>query len=257
MKDTIAILGLGEVGTALRKIAEENGWNVLVRDVHEDELKKAQALCLHVCIPFKNEAFYATVKKAVSDCRPSFVVIHSTIPPGATEKLYRKIGLPVAHSPIRGNHPDLYKDIKRGFVKYVAGIDRKTTKKVMKHLAKIGIKNIKDAGRPINTELGKLINTFMYAWSIIMCKWADSLCDDLEADFDIVYTDFINTYNDGYKKSLPNVQQPVLRAVGGPIGGHCLIPNANLLKPFDKRGFTKFLLKENHLYKKQDSEVDQ
>lgn len=251
MKKAVALLGKGEVGSAIEKIAIEAGYKVLVRNLKNDGFNGRRVLCLHVCIPYKNETFIDVVKKAVRDVRPEVVIIHSTIPPGATRKVSKEVGIPVAHSPIRGDHPDLYYGIKNDFVKYVAGVNKKATDLAITHLKSLGIKKVKDAKDPINTELGKLVNTFSYTWSIILCKWVERLSQETGADFDIVYGDFIETYNQGYRRKSPNVLQPILTPMKGPIGGHCLIPNTKILKRVDNYGFTDFVLKENRRYRKE------
>ena len=46
----------------------------------------------------------------------------------------------------------------------------------------------------------------------------------------LVYEIFNSTYNDGYRAlDMAHVQRPVLQNYPGPIGGHCVIPNAKLL----------------------------
>ena len=57
------------------------------------------------------------------------------------------------------------------------------------------------------------------------------LCDQIGADFDEAVTDFNETYNSGYDQlGKKNVIRPVLFPPDGPIGGHCVIPNAKLLE---------------------------
>jgi len=250
MKKVVALLGKGEVGSAIEKIAIETDYKVLARDLKADGFNGEEVLCLHVCIPYKKETFMDAIKKAARDVRPELVIIHSTIPLGTTKRVYKEVGIPVAHSPIRGDHPALYQGIKNNFVKYVAGVNKNATDLAIRHLKSLGIKKVKDAKDPINTELGKLVNTFAYAWSIILCKWVERLSQETGADFDIVYSDFIETYNQGYRRKSPNVLQPILKPTAGPIGGHCLIPNTKLLKRVDNYGFTDFILKENRRYKK-------
>jgi lactate dehydrogenase-like 2-hydroxyacid dehydrogenase len=90
VKNTIAILGLGEVGVAIKKIAKKNGWKVLVRDIYKDEIKNTNVACLHVCVPFGNESFYTIIEEAIADCDPALVLIHSTIPQGQRQNYAKK-----------------------------------------------------------------------------------------------------------------------------------------------------------------------
>ena len=205
----IALLGEGEIGSSIEKIAKLSGYKVLVRELDYDEFDGGPTEALHVCIPYKGENFIKFVVKAVKDSKPKVVIIHGTVPPGITKKLAKKIKIPTANSPVRGNHPDLYKSIKTEFIKYVGGVDKKSTNLAIKHLKDLGIKQVVDGGSAVNTELGKMVNILAYAWSIIFCKWVDEMCKDYKADFDVVYTKFTESYNEGYKKSRPSVIQPI------------------------------------------------
>ncbi len=247
----IALLGEGEIGSSIKKIAKKSGYKVLVRELSYDEFDGGPVDALHVCIPYKGKQFLDFVDKAVKDSKPRMVIIHGTVPPGITNELAERIKIPTANSPVRGNHPDLYKSIKSEFVKYVGGVDKKSTRMAIKHLKDLGIKQVEDGGFAINTELGKMINILGYAWSIIFCKWVDQICEDYKADFDIVYTKFTESYNDGYKKTRSNVTQPVLKPVKGPIGGHCVIPDTVLLDQVYKSKIPKFILQRNREYKKE------
>jgi len=107
------------------------------------------------------------------------------------------------------------------------------------------VKQIKILASPLETELGKLLSTFYYSWNIIYCKWVKDLVDDYGVNFDQIYKEFNRTYNLGYAKTLPHVRRPVLEPMPGPIGGHCIIPNAKILEKTFPNEFSKFLLRQN------------
>jgi UDP-N-acetyl-D-mannosaminuronate dehydrogenase len=247
----IATLGAGEIGGTIKKIAEDAGYEVLVRELKYDELDGQPVEALHVCIPYKDLNFIKIVEKAVTDSKPNLLIIHTTTPPGITNKIGKVVKIPTAHSPVRGNHPDLYLSIKKNFVKYVGGVDKKSTQLAIAHLKKLGIKKVADGKSAINTEMGKMINIIAYAWSIVFCKGMKETCDVLGVDFEIAYTEFMKTYNEGYKKDKPHVVQPILKSIKGPIGGHCVVPDAVLLEQVYKNRFTQFILKEDESYKKE------
>jgi len=251
MVKKIALLGTGEVGGAIKKIAKEKGFKVLVRDLKYDEFDGGSIEALHVCVPQKDGKFTDIVSHAVLASNPKLVIIHTSTAPGTTEKVFKKINIPTAHSPIRGDHPDLYNSVKNIFVKYVGGVDETSTKLAIAHLKKIGIRKVKNGGSALNTELGKMVNILGFTWSIIFSKWVKEICDDLGADFDMVYKDFTETYNKGYEKNRSDVRQPVLKPVKGPIGGHCIIPDTILVDGVYKSDLTKFILKKDEEYKKE------
>lgn len=251
MGKRIALLGAGEVGKAIKKIAEEKGFRVLVRDLECDEFDGGSVEALHVCISQKDEKFINVVSEAVLASNPKIVIIHTSTAPGTTEKVFEKINIPTAHSPIRGDHPDLYHSVKNNFVKYVGGVDAASARLAMTHLKKIGIKKVRNGGSALNTELGKMVNILGFTWSIIFCKWVKKICDDMGADFDMVYKDFTETYNKGYGKSRSDVRQSILKPIKGPIGGHCIIPDTILVDKVYKSDLTKFILKKDEEYKKE------
>lgn len=270
---TIALLGVGQIGTAIRKIAAEAGFSVLSKDLDFDEFterKSGEKIdALHVCIPFKNDkadAFFSNIKGAIAVCEPEMVIIHSTVPLGTTDKLADQTKVPVFHSPVRGNHPDLKKDIQDNFVKFVGGKDKHEL--AISHLKKLGIKQVENGGNSTTTELGKMVNILGYAQWILFTKFVKDLSDLYGADFDIAYTEFTQTYNEGYDSTKPNVKQPILKPMPGPIGGHCVIPDSVLLqKNLDNlqaqigdinslgqvvervSKFNKFILEQNDMYK--------
>lgn len=94
---------------------------------------------------------------------------------------------------------------------------------------KLGIK-CTTTPRAQDTEALKLWDTTYYGWNIVFEKAVKEYCDDHGLDFDIVYTQANRSYNRGYSTlGMMNVQRPVLEHRPGPIGGHCVIPNAEIL----------------------------
>lgn len=249
----ISLLGEGEVGSAIKKIAQENGFNVLVKELGRNDLDGRPVDALHVCIPYENQNFIDTIASVVRNSSPQVIIIHSTVPPGITREVAKKTKLPTAHSPIRGDHPDLYTAIKVDFVKYVGGVDRESARLAARNLQAIGIEKVEVVGDSLDTELGKLVNITGFAWSIVFCKWAARLCEYFGADFGIVYKRFTESYNDGYGRNKPNVRQAILKPVSGPIGGHCVIPDVEFLDRSFESALTKFILDENKTYRKEKS----
>ena len=81
-----------------------------------------------------------------------------------------------------------------------------------------------------NTESQKLWETTQYGWFIILEKEIYKWCQKNNLDFDIIYNQANKTYNEGYSKlGMKNVIRPILKQANGKIGGHCIIPNCELL----------------------------
>ncbi|MDP3015297.1 MAG: hypothetical protein Q8N28_02710 [bacterium] len=211
------IIGRGEIGSALFNVLKKH-YDISIRDKDSD--LKGDFDILHICYPpVKN--FINITKNYIKEYNPKLVIIHSTIPVGTTQK----ISSFAVHSPVRGVHPRLEKGIKT-FVKYFGG---EKAKEAARYFSKIGIKT-KRFKKSETTELLKILDTTYYGWNIIFAKEVKRISDKLKLDFDEAYTIANQDYNEGYRKlGKLNVIRPILRAMSGKIGGHCIIPNCDLL----------------------------
>jgi len=226
------IIGKGEVGQALYNVLKRH-YEVYIRDKNDD--LNGEFSVLHICYP-PIKGFINITKNYIKKYNPKLVIIHSTIPVGYTEK----IGPIAVHSPIRGKHPHLEKGIKT-FVKYFGG---KRAKEAARYFSKIGIKT-KVFKNSKTTELLKILDTTYYGWNIVFAKEVKRICDKLNLNFKEVYTIPNQDYNEGYKKlGMSNVIRPVLKPMKGKIGGHCVIPNLNLLQDW----LTALIKKRNKIY---------
>lgn len=206
------IVGYGEVGKALHKVLGR----AFIQDVLFETWWGAPVDMVHICIPYSKD-FKRTVKFYKRLKVP--VIIHSTVPLGTSK------GLKVTHSPIRGVHPNLAKGIKT-FVKYVGGPDAKVAAKAFKD-AGIKVKILKDSR---TCEALKLWDTTQYGRLIMLQKEIYAWCKKNKVPFEEVYTEANRDYNAGYVSlGRPEVVRPYLKNVPGPIGGHCVQPNAKLL----------------------------
>lgn len=213
------IIGYGQVGKGIEGALRENKKNII--DTSEEERNYN---FIHVCFGWQS-GFIKQVQKLVYDHPTSIVIVHSTVPVGTMEKIGRYA---VVHSPVRGKHPNLTGGILT-FTKYFSG-HCSATKQAVQPFEEIGI-NCVQTGNYRNTELGKLLDTTYYGWNILFMKEVDKICKKLGADFDLIYRDFNESYNEGYTKlGQSNVVRPVLVPVKGKIGGHCVIPNCEILK---------------------------
>ncbi len=226
------IIGTGEVGSSLFKVLRPH-YNIFLRDKDDDLSGKFDVI--HICYPLiKN--FINITKNYIKEYNPKLVIIHSTVSVGTT----RKISAMAVHSPVRGVHPNLDKGIKT-FVKYFGG---KKAREAAKIFSDIGIKT-QCFAKPETTELLKILDTTYYGWNIVFAKEVKRICDKMKLDFDEVYTIANNDYNVGYiKLGKPNVVRPVLKAMPGKIGGHCIVPNCDLLDNW----ITKTIKERNKRY---------
>ncbi|OGZ69207.1 MAG: hypothetical protein A3D35_03315 [Candidatus Staskawiczbacteria bacterium RIFCSPHIGHO2_02_FULL_34_9] len=217
----VGILGYGEIGKAIAKFYN----NPKIKDLaRNDDLFGVDVL--HVCIPW-SENFVKVVSGEINNIKPKITIIHSTVVPGTT----KKIGGSVVHSPVRGVHPYLHEGVKT-FIKYIGADNKKAAQLAEAHLKSLGIKT-KIFYNSKTTELAKLLDTTYYGVIIAWHGEMKKITDKFNVDFEEAVTDFNKTYNEGYKKlGKNNVIRPVLYAPNRPIGGHCVAPNARLLKKY-------------------------
>lgn len=230
----IGILGFGEVGQAIAQLYMNphslGEVKLLINDIKDnrDEFEEGMEF-LHICIPYSDK-FLSVVSSIVDKYKPEYCIIHSSVPVGTTSLLNIKFNNFV-HSPVRGVHPKLYEGIKT-FIKMIGADDVQLVgNAVARHLQYgLGVEIEMFEGSR-TTELGKLLDTTYYGLCIAFHDYADRLCEKENVDFALVMTEFNKTYNQGYKDlGMSNVVRPVLYPPQGKIGGHCVIPNAEILK---------------------------
>jgi UDP-N-acetyl-D-mannosaminuronate dehydrogenase len=227
---TIGVLGYGEVGKAVASFYEKP----FIKDLDRDEFPDAGQLdVLHVCIPAKAgaEQFAAHVLPVIQKhCPGGLVIIHSTVPVGTTALIAKDHKMTV-HSPVRGVHPDLALGIKI-FVKYVGTDSSAAGLAASEHLTKVGMGPVKVLHKSTSTETLKLLDTTYYGLCIAFHAYAEKICQELGISSNMVMYHANLSYNLGYEiLGKPNVVRPVLYPPeDGKIGGHCVIPNAEILK---------------------------
>lgn len=213
---------MGEIGKALTAVLKSGGLLVDGKDKEPMPKQWASYEVIHICIPFST-GFVDICKGYVQEygAQDCLIVVHSTVPIGTT----RLLGENAVHSPVRGVHPDLEAGI-RTFVKYMGG---KRAQEVSDLFSVLGIQTRIDP-KPETTEALKLWDTTAYGFNIVLQKAIKEDCDERGLDFDMVYTDANRSYNAGYTAlGRPEFSKYILKHVPGRIGGHCIIPNAELL----------------------------
>lgn len=212
------IFGYGEIGKAIGKCLSE--YSIKEKNFEHGDV---ECYCLHVC--FFCDGFHDIVSAEIERSGAEVVIIHSTVIPGTTKKLQDKYPLvEVVHSPVIGVHPDLYKGLKT-FFKFI-GCDRDYRKAVDCIDFDMNLIHIPIMNSEITEKL-KLLSTTYYGVCIAMHQYAKDL---LGNNFDR-FEEWNENYNSGYQElNMGNVARPILYAPNGKIGGHCVIPNAKILK---------------------------
>lgn len=227
------IVGLGEVGAALAEVIERRS-PVLRHDIEPREFDAAIGV-MHVCIPFQSSAQFETaVCGYVQRFDPALTIVNSTVLPGTTSALARRTGKPVVYSPVRGKHVRMAQDLVR-YVKYVAAADEEAAVRAQHHFESAGMKT-RRMKKPETLELAKLGETTYFGVQIAFAQELDRYARRVGADYD----EAINFFEE--VDFLPRS-----RYFPGIIGGHCVIPNIQLLRKLADSPMLSAILESNAL----------
>ena len=227
MKDVV--VGLGEIGKPMFKLISKSvktvGYdkNTKLNPKSNQKYMELPTRFIHICIPF-NKFFYSNLKKSTGKFSPKSIVIHSTISPGTTSWLQSKFNIPVIYSATRGVHKRMLRDLRR-YTKFFAiqknAPDAKWASSQFSLLMrKAGVKT-KRMSNPLTLELGKIVcDTSYYGWLINYAQISQIIALKHKVDYNEMWSfaDEIHKFLGNRPKMFP-----------GHIGGHCVIPNLELI----------------------------
>jgi UDP-N-acetyl-D-mannosaminuronate dehydrogenase len=227
-KDIVA--GLGEIGGPIFELLSKPktvvGYDVNKKLMNEKNFLALSSMptdLLHICIPFTKK-FIPNVLSMVKQFSPKGIVIHSTIEPNTTKKLQQKLSIPVIYSATRGVHKRMLRDLKRYTKFYAIENDAPNSKWAIltyeKTLMKCGVKT-KKLSTPLTLELAKIIcDTSYYGWLITYAQLSNMIAINNKVNYDEMWSfaDEIHKFLGNRPKMYPGI-----------IGGHCVIPNLDLI----------------------------
>jgi UDP-N-acetyl-D-mannosaminuronate dehydrogenase len=237
----VVVIGLGEVGKPIYEILREGFPEVYGYDLDPsarvDELENIPTGvdAIHIAYPFKElNNFVDSVVGYAYELRAGVVIVHSTVAPGTTRIIQSRTTSHVAYSPVRGKHPHL-KDHLGFWPKWVSAVTKEALEHAKRHLEQAGFK-VKVAPDPESLELAKLWETVYRAAMIAYWQEAHRIARMFKADIGVV-AEFISEVHEVLRD----------RPVYYPdfIGGHCLIPNTQILHEIAGSDLLKFILKSN------------
>lgn len=215
------IIGAGEIGQSLFNVLKDY-YKVSIRDI-EDPRYTDEFPVVNICYPYSDN-FDAITRGYIERYKPQLTIIHSTVKPGTT----RQLGQGVVHSPVNGRHPNLAESL-RTFTKVIGSVRLDDAERAEMFLSKARIPICRFSS-PEASELAKIMCTTAYGMSIIVEKEIHAACEKWGLPFDEVYTMWTKQYDSGYARmNEGQFIRPVLDHVPGPIGGHCVLPNCELV----------------------------
>ena len=224
------VVGIGEIGKPILKLLSKNntiiGFDLnpdLVDQKKIERYKKLQTSFLHIAIPVTDK-FVNNVLKLNKKFKPECIVIHSTINPATTKTLQKKLSIPVIYSATRGVHKRMIHDLKR-YTKFFAistnaPRHKWASSRFTKLMKECGIKT-KKISKPETLELAKIIcDTSYLGWLVNYAQLSNIIAIKHGVDYDEMwsFSDEIHRFLGNRPKMFP-----------GFIGGHCVIPNIDLI----------------------------
>ena len=224
------VVGLGEIGKPILKLLSKK--NIVVgfdlnRDLMDkikfEKYKNLETSFLHIAIPVTDKLI-TNILKLYKKFLPECIIIHSTIKPGTTEKLQKKIPIPVIYSATRGVHNRMIYDLKRYTKFFVISTNAPRSKWALSRYVKVmkdcGIKT-KKMSNPETLELAKIIcDTSYLGWLVNYAQLSNMIAIQYGINYDEMWS-----FSDEIHRNLGN--RP--KMYPGYIGGHCVIPNLELI----------------------------
>lgn len=211
------IIGLGEIGKAVYGIFPD----AQTLDIEKKAIESPIDV-MHICFTY-GKGFLGQVLEYKEKYNPDHVVIWSTVPIGKTKKIKGAV-----HAPVEGKHPDL-EDSIRQMERWLGYNDEAEKYFYINLFNEVGIK-VKPVENSDFTEALKLLSTTEYGINIEFARYKKHVADELGMDYELT-KEFNIEYNKLYKTLglEKKYQKFVLDAPEGDIGGHCIVPNAQLL----------------------------
>ena len=225
---TDIILGMGEVGETLFDLLVDRKFDCIGIDLDDSKCKNyteneiiENPQYLHVCLPGELEKFTDIVIEWINKIKNiQVVVIHSTVKPGTTKSIQERSSIPILFSPVRGVHRRFLDDIKK-YTKFISFDGTEINSKIKKDLEN-RFEKVDWMSTTKTAELAKiLVDTTYYGWLINYAQITKMICEKENVDFDEMWK-----FADEIHENLGN--RP--KMFPGIIGGHCVIPNLNLVK---------------------------
>jgi UDP-glucose/GDP-mannose dehydrogenase family protein len=227
------VVGLGEVGGALAQTLERIE-PVLRLDVEPWTFSEPVAV-MHLCFPFRSPQEYeAAATQYIRQFHPRLTIINSTVLPGTTSAIASKTRGAVAYSPVRGKHAKMTDDL-RHYVKFVAAPDRASAQSAAEHFERAEMKT-RIVNQVETLELAKLAETSYFGVLIAFAQELNRYCELVGGD----YHEAISFFEE--VDFLPRE-----RYFPGFIGGHCVMPNINLMLRLAPSPLLKAIATSNEL----------
>jgi len=237
---TVVVVGLGEVGRPLLDLLSRNHKAVGV-DVSPPSERVEDVDVMHVCYPFEIKDFVGETARYIERFSPGLTIVNSTVGVGTTRAIAERTGAAVVHSPVRGKHARMREELVR-YVKFVGALDPASGKNAVEHFESMGLRT-RVLSSPEATELAKLTETTYFGLLVAWAQEVERYCDRLGQNYDEV----VSIYDE------INFLPPV-KYFPGIIGGHCVMPNIEILSRLDHSEILRTIASSNRLKAEREAQ---
>ena len=235
MSQRVIVVGLGEVGKPLFEIIKTR------HEVFGVDIDLAapvnQCDVMHICFPFGDQKFVGQVSDYIRRYQPALTIVNSTVAPGTTRCIARESGAAVVNSPVRGKHARMQEELLH-YTKFLGALDSASSLRAVQHFESLGMRT-KVLNSPEATEIAKLTETTYFGVLIAWAQEVERYCGEVGASYDEVvsFYDEIKFF-------------PPVKYFPGVIGGHCVLPNIDILLRKFPSGLLEAVLRSNRLKEK-------
>jgi UDP-N-acetyl-D-mannosaminuronate dehydrogenase len=231
-QQSVVVAGLGEIGRPLLRILSRT-FNAFGVDIEPVTVTAANPV-LHVCYPYQIAGFEQITVDYIHTLRPVLTIIHSTVPPGTTLRIQELIGdTDIAFSPVRGKHARMELHMLQ-YQKFVAAPRPSARLAALEHLSHAGFRTASLSSSEL-LELAKLLETTYLG---VLIAWTQEM-ERLAAHYGGTFTEV--------NRLMEEVDYLPANIFPGAIGGHCVLPNIDLLRSCVASPFLDLVVHSNEL----------
>jgi UDP-N-acetyl-D-mannosaminuronate dehydrogenase len=238
-KTNVVVVGLGEVGKPLFDLISRHHHTVGV-DISPPVGDIEKVDVLHVCYPFQIRDFAGETVRYIELFEPKVTIINSTVAVGTTRLIAERANAAVVNSPVRGKHARMFDELCK-YTKFVGAIDPVAGRRAAEHFESVGLKT-RVLSSPEGTELAKLTETTYFGLMIAWAQDIERYCDQSGTDYEE-----ITSFYDEIKFF------PPVKYFPGIIGGHCVMPNIELLLQLERSDILEAIQTSNRMKVARDA----
>lgn len=251
----VLVCGKGEIGSGLGEIlAFSHGVTYLDPQLKLYAPPRYKADVIHICFPIKSVKEFTPL---LHYCKAfTVIIIDATVPIDLPMEIQKQAGdRLVLHSPVRALHPNIQSGLRK-YTKFVGPADPARHDETLQFCHEYYPPEIRfcilHSSR--ETAAGKLWDTTWYLTQIVLCNQIAVYCAKNGLKFSDVYTQFQQTgdtgafmYENGRAIATKLFPRPVM--IPGGIGGHCLMPNLEILKEDISPAFYSWIQQMDNYFK--------